>query len=411
MENVEVSKKNKSSRLKLFLIITFIVIPMVVLSLIYINNMTFKLKVNKLLAKLPGAAGEYFKYSPTEAERDDKKEYLANHYLSLDSAIAADKLYIIKKDDEKLYSEIIRLMNSTSTSKASEIIKLVRNIELRKDLLFSIHDEIQQEKKNQFLDEISRLESQDLLVTIKEIENRVEEDNQFKQNLSDVFTFINEDRATDILYYIAEDIKEDILYSLSDAKRTKLESKLSDKKIQQTKLYDLSGLYQVKPVEEVLDEIGNTNKYSMEELGLIYKNLSILKSAEILSNIEDDTFIEELFNSIRREEELIGEEAFITNEISKSIQFITEYNRKIEDLVNIYNKMSPDKVAKIVEKMMGNNTTVTALEINSEPVFEISDASIIVDVLSKMRNKTLSSIMDYISTENASKLTQLLARP
>ena len=84
----------------------------------------------------------------------------------------------------------------------------------------------------------------------------------------------------------------------------------------------------------------------MEELGIIYKNFSILKSAEILSKIEEDSFVEELFGAIRKEEELNGEEESITNEISKSIQFITEYNKKIDDLVTVYNKMSPDKARK-----------------------------------------------------------------
>ena len=147
----------------------------------------------------------------------------------------------------------------------------------------------------------------------------------------------------------------------------------------------------------------------MEELGYIYKNLSVLKSAEILSKIEEDTFIEELFSAIRKEEELNRDEESITNEISKSIQFITEYNKKIDDLVSIYNNMSPDKVAKIVEQMISNDTTVTALEIDSEPVFEISDASIIIDVLARMRNKTLSNIMDYMNNDNATTLTYMSA--
>ncbi|CCQ97489.1 conserved hypothetical protein [[Clostridium] ultunense Esp] len=411
MENVEVAKKNKSRKLKLILIISFIVIPILVASLTYFNNKTFKLKVNNLLGKVPGKIGEYFRSSPVEAEQNGKKTYLADYYLSLDPNIAADKLYIIKKEDGKLYSEIIRLMNSNSTTKTGEVIKLVRNIELRKDLLSSIYEEIKGEKEGEFLDEINRLENQDLLITIKEIEGRVEKDSQFKESLSDIFTFISEDRARDILYYIDGDIKEDILYSLSDDKRTSIESKLSAKEIQYLKLADLANLYEVKPIEEVLEEIGNTNEYSMEELGIIYKNFSVLRSAETLSKIEEDTFIEELFTAIRKEEELEGVEESITNEIGKSIQFITEYNRKIDDLVAVYNKMSPDKVAEIVEQMMGNNTTVTALEINSEPVFQISDASIIVDVVTRMRNKTLSSIMDNMSTENASKLTQMLARP
>ncbi|MCF6463337.1 hypothetical protein [Clostridium sp. Cult1] len=411
MENIELPKKGKKKKLKLILIVVLIIIPILVIGLIYYNNMTFKSKINKVLGNVPGGVGEYFKSSPTESERNDKKTFLANHYLSLDPAIAADKLYIVKKDDEKLYSEIIRLMNSNSTSRTGEIIKLVRNIELRKDLLFSIHDEIQKEKQNELLDEINRLENQDLLLTINEIENRIQTDHEFKENILDIFTLMDEGKAKDILYYMDDGIREDVLSSLSNDKRTSLESRLSTKKIEITKLADLANFYEVKPIEEILEEVGNSNKYSMEELGIIYKNFSILKSAEILSKIEEDSFVEELFGAIRKEEELNGEEESITNEISKSIQFITEYNKKIDDLVTVYNKMSPDKVAKIVEQMMGNNTTVTALEINSEPIFQLTDASIIIDVLSRMRNKTLSSIMDYMSTENASRLTQALARP
>jgi len=50
MENIEVSKKNKTNKLKLILIIVFIVIPMAVMTIIYFNNMTFKSKVNRSIA-------------------------------------------------------------------------------------------------------------------------------------------------------------------------------------------------------------------------------------------------------------------------------------------------------------------------------------------------------------------------
>ncbi len=54
--------------------------------------------------------------------------------------------------------------------------------------------------------------------------------------------------------------------------------------------------------------------------------------------MDDDGFIEELYTAIRKEEQLNGEEASITNDISKSMQFITEYNKKIDDLVRVYGK-------------------------------------------------------------------------
>ena len=263
---------------------------------------------------------------------------MADYFLSLDPKIAADKLYIVKKDDERLYSEIVRLMNSKAPSKTEEIIKLIRNMELRKDLLFSIHDEIQEEKRSQFMEEVNRLESQDLLLTINEIENRIEMDSAFEEKLPDLIALMDESRAADILFYIDEGIKDGILYSLSNDKKTSLESKISEKMIKQNNLIDLAAFYELKPVEVAIEEIGNTENYSVDELALIYKNLSVLKSGEILSKLDDDDFIQDLFTSIRRIEDLMGEEASITNEISKSIQFLTEYNRKIDDLVLVYEK-------------------------------------------------------------------------
>ena len=355
--------------------------------------------------------GAYFSSSPIGPGDEGKKQDLADYYISLEPSSAADKLYIMKKEDGKLYSEIIKLMNSKSSSKTEEIIKLVRNLELKKDLLTSIHDEIQNEKENFIVDEVARLENQELSTTINEIEDRMENDEGFKENLPMIINMMKEENVTNILYYIDEGVKNEILNTLDEKKRGNIESKLLAKKTEQNRLEDLASLYEVKPVEVALDEIGNTKDFTIEELGVIYKNLSVLKTAEILSKIDDDNFIEELFKSIRKEEELNGEKTSITTDISKSIQFITEYNKKIDDLVIVYEKMGADKAAKIVENMMGNNKTVTALEINSEPVFEISDATIITDVLSRMRNKTLSNIMNYMSTDKATTLTQMLARP
>ncbi|QQY80735.1 hypothetical protein EDD65_105131 [Keratinibaculum paraultunense] len=410
MENIEGAKKKKKWKAKLILIFVLIIIPLSILTFMYFNNKSFNTKANSVLSKLPGKLGYKFANSDDE-DNEYKKEYLASYLLSLDPSAAVDKLYIIKKEDGKLYAELIKNMNSNSPTKTSEIITMIRNREQSKNLLSSMYDEIKKGKEKEFMDEINRLENQDLLITIKEITNRIENDKDFKDNLSEVFSLMNEDIVVDILYYLDEPYENEILYSLKSDKRSSIESKLLDKKAKYLRLADLARLYEVKPIEIAVEEIGNTDTYNMNELGIIYKNLSVLKSAEILSKINDDEFIQELFNVIRREEELSGEEESITTEISKTIQFMTEYNEKINDLVTVYEKMSPDKVAKIVEKMMDNDATVTQLEIFSEPAYEISDSSIVIDVLSRMKNKALSNIMNYISTDKASKLTQKLAEP
>lgn len=413
MENMENIKQKKSWKVRLILITLLIILPLSILTFLYFNNKSFNSKANNILSKLPGALGEYF-YSSSDFDDVDseyKKEYLANHFLSLDSNTAADKLYIIKGEDEKLYAEIIRIMNSNSPTKTSEIITIVRNREQSKNILSSIYDEVKDRNESKFLDEVNRLENQDLLSTINEITKRMEKDKEFRDNISEIFTVMDEEKAAEILYYLDESLKDDILFSLEDNIRSTIEAKLSAKKAEYLKLVDLAGLYEVKPVETAVEEIGNTEIYTIDELGTIYRNLSILKSAEILSKVDDDDFIQELFNSIRKQEELNGDEKSITGEISKTIQFMSEYNKKIDDLVSVYEKMNPSKVAKIVEKMMDNDTTVTYLEIFSEPAYEITDSTIVIDVLSRMGNKTLSSIMNYISTDKASKLTQMLVEP
>lgn len=415
MENIEKmeieQQNNKRGKRKWVIILTAIVLPILILSLLYFNNMSFKLRVNNLLSRVPGGIGDRFKTLPTDFDSQEKKAFLADYYLSLEPADAADKLYIIKKDDEQLYSEIIRLMNSNSSSKTSEIITLVRSLESRKDLLSSIYDEVQAEKEKQFQGEVSRLESQDLTLTIHEIENRYEKEADFKERLPQILSQMNENRVVNILFYIEDSLRGEILNKLDRDLKARLDNKLVSKNMERNNLISLASFYEAKPSDELLDEIGNSEKFSFEELGIIYKNLSILKSAEVLSQIEDDGFKEQLFTAIRREEELTGEESSVINDISRAVQFMTEYNSKIDDLVSTYNRMSPDRVARIVEKMMENEDTVTSLEINSEPLYEISDATIIVDVLSRMNNKTLSNIMDNMETDNASKLTQMLARP
>jgi flagellar motility protein MotE (MotC chaperone) len=411
LESTEKPKKKKSSKIILILIIALVIVPLGVGSVVYNTNKSFRDKMNTKLIKAPGFVGKYFRNYPTESEKQDKKTYLANYYLSLDPSRAADKIYIVKKNDEELFDDIIRIMNEMSPSKTSEILKLVRSIELRKDLLFSIYDEIQEEKQNQLKDEISRLEKNDILVSINEIEKRVAEESGYLEKLPNIINFMDEDKASTILYYLDENIVNAVLPKLEAEKKSKLQNRMLIKEIEDKKLRDLASLYEAKPLDTAIEEIGNEETYSMDKLGSIYMNLSVKKAAEILSNVEDDNFTEEIFTAIRREEQLKKVEDSKTIDISEAIQFVSEYNRKIDELVGIYEKMSPDAIAKIVENMMDNTKTVTSLEINSTPIYEISDSTIIIDVLSKMKKPTVSKIINNMNTKKATQLTQLLAKP
>lgn len=405
-ENEKSKKKYKISKIITIIIISIVLVPLGIMSLMYSTNKKFKNNANKILRKMPGVVGEHFRNYPTELEKDEKIIYLSKHYIDLDPNVAADKMYIIKKDDEKLYIDVLKEMNNISNSKTEEIVLKVRNMELRKDLLFSIYEEAQEEEMEQFRLEVSRIEKQDTLASLLEIEKKFA-DRDFLKVLSEVKT----DKLGEVLYYIDSDVRNYILNTFEESKKTSIEVIINEKTNEVNTLIDLAKVYETKPLDVTIETIGNTNSYSLNKLAVIYSHLSALKSAELLAGIKDENFIEDLFSAIIREEQLTKSETNITSNVSKTMEFLNEYSSKVNDLVVIYEKMAPDKVAKIVEKMMQNTNTITSLEISSEKVYELSDRTIIVDVLSKMKNQTLSKVLDYMESDKASQITRLLAQP
>ncbi len=402
----ETKKRSPKLRFLIILLIVLLLIPISILTLFYNLNQTFKRNANEFLSKMPGAVGNYFANIPTEMERREKIQYLSEYYLELDPNTAAEKIYILKKDDEKLYVELIKSMNSISFTKTEEIINRIRNMELRKDLLFSVYEEVLKEEEEKFLSEVTRIENQDIILSIREIENNYS-DRDFLRVLEEV----NIDTLGEILYYVDSDLQDYILSSFNHSKKNAILSVINRKTKEIIDLEEIAKVYETKPIDVAIDILGNTDTYSMDELAIIFSNLSVLKSSEILSNVEDENFIQDLFSSIIRYEGLRNSELNITQNISKGIEFFNEYSEKINDLVMIYDKMSPERVAKIVESMIGNTNPIASLELEEENILEISDRDIIIDVLSKLRKQNQSRILDYMEPETASLLTRLLASP
>ena len=402
----ETKKRSPKLRFLIILLIVLLLIPISILTLFYNLNQTFKRNANEFLSKMPGAVGNYFANIPTEMERREKIQYLSEYYLELDPNTAAEKIYILKKDDEKLYVELIKSMNSISFTKTEEIINRIRNMELRKDLLFSVYEEVLKEEEEKFLSEVTRIENQDIILSIREIENNYS-DRDFLRVLEEV----NIDTLGEILYYVDSDLQDYILSSFNHSKKNAILSVINRKNKEIIDLEEIAKVYETKPIDVAIDILGNTDTYSMDELAIIFSNLSVLKSSEILSNVEDENFIQDLFSSIIRYEGLRNSELNITQNISKGIEFFNEYSEKINDLVMIYDKMSPERVAKIVESMIGNTNPIASLELEEENILEISDRDIIIDVLSKLRKQNQSRILDYMEPETASHLTRLLASP
>lgn len=403
--------KLKKTKKVIYVLIVIALISIMGGSLLYGRSEIFKNKANIILNRIISPGRELFKGHPAHVEEKDKKDYIADYYLSLESSRAADKIYILKKNDEGLFDELIKLMNTKSAGKTSEILKLIRGTELKKDFLSSTYKEIKEEKQDQIKNEVEVLENIDIRAGVRKVERKAYDDRNYLDDLPIVINLMDNKKASEILFYTEENIKEKVMAKLEDKKRNDLDRLMFKKEMEDKKLEDLAKTYQLKPAKVAIKEIGNEETYTIEQLSYIYMNLSVESSAEILAKIKNDEFVKEIFSAIGREEELRKIESSKIAEISEAIKFKKKYNKKIDELVKVYEEMSYSTVAKVTEDMMKNTKEVTSLEIGSSRIYEISDSTIIVDVLSRMKKSTLSKIMDNMDTEKASQLTQMLASP
>ena len=213
------------------------------------------------------------------------------------------------------------------------------------------------------------------------------------------------------LFYVDLDIRDYILNTFKTDKKKNIKKILNEKSNKQDKLIETAKIYENKSIDEAIKVIGNMEKYTIDELALIYSNLSNVKSGIILSNIDNKEFVDDILVEIKNQDNMSNAIKDTSENINKALDFFNEYNENINSLVGIYKKMEPSNVANVVENMMGKTDITASLELNEEEVYGISDRLIIVDVLSNIKNQSLSKIVDSMEADKASEITSLLAQP
>ncbi|WP_069649609.1 hypothetical protein [Caloranaerobacter ferrireducens] len=407
-------EKNSGNKIITIVIVIFLIltIPIGVFATIYYKVDSFRTLVNNQLKDAPGFVGEYFSSYPTEEEIEAKKMFLIEYFNKIDINSAADKLYIIKKDDNKLYNEIVKLMNSKYPSKTVDIIKLIRDMELRKDLLFSLYDEIQKEEQDNIKKEAERLQKMDSYLALKEIKEKINSSTDEQDKVAYIINNMDDKKVVEILYYLGDDERKLILSKLSSIDKDKmyiLKSYLLEKEMKYEEFKNLAKIYEGKNSYEAYKILGNTEKYSISDLAKIYINLSLEKAADILKYSGDKDFVEELFYNIRHEELLTGSKENITIKLSQIIDYIKEYEEKLNNLVLIYEKMDAKDVANIIEKLIVNDKELTALKIDSISYYTVSDSKLAIDILRRLKKTTVSEVLKNLNDRKAAEITRKLA--
>ncbi|WDV47694.1 hypothetical protein PV797_08405 [Clostridiaceae bacterium M8S5] len=401
---------NKSSTIKTVLIIIFIFIfiPCCTFFIVYKTNSSFRDTTNKYLKEFPGVIGEYASAYPTDQERQEKLEYIADYYLSLSKENASDKLYGLKKDNEKLYFDILKQMQSKSSYKTEDILKILRNREIRKDSMVSLYDDILEENNTKFGEEIKRYEKLGIFTASKEIEERYIKANKSDQ-AAKILSSLDVNRAANIMYYLNKDYRNLLYSDMSLIKKNDINNEILSMDMKKNALIDKAKIYETKSAKEVYQEIGNTKAYTIDELSRIYSSLSTRKAGEVLAFNKDNTFYNNLMDEIRKNENLVEGQESTTIDISKVMNFYTKHNTKVNDLVEIYEKMNSNDLAKIIDRMVASNNIVDSCKIENGEI-TITDSQLIIDVLKKLSKNTLSELLNQLEARKATDIIRKLSK-
>lgn len=403
----------KKSNIGKILLVIFVGLPLITMVLLYSFSDRVKDSTNAVLRKVPIVKNIVGRY-PTKEEISNREQTIANHYIEdLDIKSAADKLYIIKKEDDKLYRTLVSRMDKLSTEKTKSILKEIRNLELRKDLVSNLYEDVEAEKVTNIKEIAAKLEGMNTRVAVEEI-NRgdIVTEEEFIQALD----YMNDSAAVEILYYLDGGARSNVLFKLSNEnmnRKKELQNLLNEKRVKEEELnftaIKMAEMYSVKDPEKSISEIGNSENYSIDLLSRVYMNLTPEKSAEILINSEDEVFLKELFDDIRKKEELLGIEPSVGVNINNIMTFLKEYKQKVSDLTVIYDKMAVEEVATTLEKLLQNKESITVFAIAEEEGYKLSDYTVAVDIMKNLKGTKLAKIFDTMTPELRAQITKILA--
>jgi flagellar motility protein MotE (MotC chaperone) len=399
-------------KILLVIFIVFIITPMIIVGIIYYTNDNFRLEANKYLVVLPGPLGEHFKSYPTRTELDKQKVSIAKYLTQIDNNRAIDKLTLIKNEDEVLYNDIIKLMIKLNGNKTKVIMDEIRNNLVKKDVLLRTVEQIDVEKENEILEKAKYLESLTPITAINEIEADIEEKRTTYSELATIFESIKAENAVNLLRHMDEGVREKIIDNFGyDEKKREIKVLLSTINDNESKLKYASEIYLTENPEKLVSIIGNTATYKIDDLAVIYKNIGVIKGAQILAKLEDDNFVHELVNEIKEREILSNDEDLLTEDLLKAYKIYRDFDKNVKELTSIYEKMEDRQIAELIKRMIRNSTSTKKYTLNSGESISISDEDLALTILKEFNERKLAAVLSNLDNTLASDVTKKLSLP
>lgn len=410
--NIEEEELKYNRGILIGVLAALIVFPSIVLGILYNVDAGFRQNADNFISTLPGPLGDSKRNDLTPEERASRVSYLSDHYLKINEDSAVDKLYIIKQDDLKLYRDIIAQMSAKNAKQTSSIVEKIRNKEMKDgDLLVKAYNEALNIENDEISLDAAQIEQAELIIAKNQIKSRIGE-----QGIEDVLNAISNEKLANVLFYMDEIEKNFILGKLNKEKAKEVKNIVDTLKYEQDNLKEIANILNKKPVNDAINYIETNQDLSPEQLAEIFDHMDLTKASKVAAGIKDKERLDDALFQLTILERLNDNSDGKAKDISELVDFITEYDTKVSELVQFYRKVEPQKAAKVFEKMLDNNRDVSVLELNDptgigEKLFKTTDRKIALDVLGGMRPKDVSNIITNMTDEYAQDFTKYFSQP
>ncbi len=411
MESKGEDKKSKGKGGCLVVLLILFLTPLLALGTLYFLNKDFNLNVNGLMSSMPGPVGTFFEKYPTRAEALEQIRTVSDFMLNLEESRAVDKLLILKKDDSKAYDDVIKDMLRINPNKTKSILEAIRLATINKDALSNTVQGIADEQAGDLKTKAAYISSLSFNAAVGEVEAIIEESINGHKNAAAIFEFIDDVKAVGILYQLDQLDRERILAALSDKKALSIKNVYNGQQRRISDLIQIADVYGSEDPTKLIETIGNTATYSIDDLAVIYKNLGPKKAGEVLAKSNDEAFVFELVAKIKANELLVKNDDLLTPDLLKALKIYRKFDDNVLELINVYSKMDTPKVVEIVKNMLLNASPSAVYELNNGEFITISDEDLILQILTSFPQDKIAAILSSLDQTLSSELTRKLVLP
>lgn len=402
------TKESRFGALKVAILVVLglLIIGVVSTSILYFTNTKVKAGIDGLNKRL----GIFQSNTDSPENADTRVKELSAYYISMDVSRAADKLYALKKDDKKLYAEIFSYMIGENSLKASKIRDEIKLKEAKANTLQREYEAMKTEIGTQRNEAATHYTSLGVRGAINAIEESLVYNMDFS-TMAKNLEIMQPAYVARLLHYMNPSYSGELELSLSKEFQTLVNREKEKYNEFLRNNTSLSDVYNKMDTIIAASKLEDTTEFSIEDLGVIFSKMDYFKSAEILNNFADDSYVTQVLKSVKGYEDLESNlEGGLSTVIADSSRVLEEYERDVSNLRKAYEKMESKDLAEIVDIMTNQNPSYKEYPIDDVRKFRITEQEMLVEVLKQSKPKVVSNLLTELNTTQRVQKAALLSR-